>query len=98
VNGIQQILIAEWLGEEFNGARFLSAHRHGDIAVARDKNDRNVHVGRSQLALKIEPAFPPGNLTSSIRQLGAVRSLPLQKFARRAEELDSEAHRADQAF
>jgi hypothetical protein len=37
VNGIQQILIAEWLSEEFNGSRLLGPHRHGDIAVARDK-------------------------------------------------------------
>jgi len=28
LNGIQQILITQWLGEEFNGARLLGPHRH----------------------------------------------------------------------
>src|ERR1700728_3992635 len=58
LKGIQQILIAEWLVEEFNGARFFGPHRHGDITVTRNKNDRNLDVSRNQLALKIQPAPP----------------------------------------
>jgi len=58
VNRIQQILVAEGLGQEFDGSRFHCPYRHADIAVAGDKDDWNVDIGLSQLTLKIESAFP----------------------------------------
>ncbi len=39
---IQQILVAKWFGKERNGARFYGPHRHGDIAVTRNKDDWKV--------------------------------------------------------
>jgi hypothetical protein len=53
-NGIQQILIAEWLGEKFDGSSFHSADTHGNVAMAGDKDYRNTGVSGCELALKIE--------------------------------------------
>src|SRR5215468_11229102 len=40
LNSIQKVLLAKWLGEEFNRASFHSLHRHRDVAVAREEDDR----------------------------------------------------------
>ncbi len=53
-NRIQQILIAEWLGEEFNCPSFDSANTHWNVAMASEKNYGNTNVSRCQLALKVE--------------------------------------------
>src|SRR5215475_14024957 len=44
LNSIQKVLLAKWLGEEFNGASFHGLHRHRDVTVAREKNDRNIDL------------------------------------------------------
>src|SRR5690348_7097001 len=41
-NSIQQILVAEWFGEEFNGSSLHSSNTHGNIAVAGDEDDRHI--------------------------------------------------------
>src|SRR5271168_2980872 len=43
-NSIQQILIAEWLSEKFDGSSFHSADTHWNVAVAGEKDDRNTSV------------------------------------------------------
>src|ERR1700756_4974490 len=53
-NSIQQILIAEGLGEKFDGSSFHSADTHGNVAVAGEKDYRNTSFFRCELALKIE--------------------------------------------
>src|SRR5580704_15751208 len=53
LNRIQQVLVAERLGQELDGSRFHGSHRHGDVAVAGDKDDGNMNTSLSQLALKI---------------------------------------------
>ena len=58
LNRIQQILIAEWFGQEFDRPRLHGPHGHGDITVAGDKYDRNANVSLGQLVLEIEPADP----------------------------------------
>src|SRR6266404_4937234 len=53
---VQQIAAAEGLGKEFHGSRFHRAHRHQDVAMSSNENDRNVASRLSQLALKIHAA------------------------------------------
>src|SRR6516164_143415 len=55
-DGIQEILIAERLGEEIDGARLHRSYRHGDIAMGGDEDDRDLDIGIDQLGLEIEPA------------------------------------------
>src|ERR1700694_2006155 len=44
LNRIQQILIAEWFGQEFDRSRLHCPHRHWDITVSADKYERNADV------------------------------------------------------
>src|SRR5262245_32548875 len=52
--GTQQSILAQWLGQEFDGARFHGPYSHRDIAMASDKDDRHVASigGDSFLQLK----------------------------------------------
>src|SRR6266852_8548543 len=54
LNRIQQILIAEWFGQELDRSRLYCPHGHGDIAVAGDKYDWNANVSLGQLALEVQ--------------------------------------------
>src|ERR1700733_8793441 len=49
-NSIQQILITEWLGEEFNRPSLHGANTHRDVAMAGEKDDRNINLPGGQLA------------------------------------------------
>ena len=53
-NSIQQILIAEWLGEEFDCPSLHGANTHWNIAMAGEKNDGNMNVSRCKLTLKVD--------------------------------------------
>jgi hypothetical protein len=58
LNGIEELLITEGLRQELNGATLHRLHRHRDVAVPCDEDDRKFPVHRSELALKIETALP----------------------------------------
>src|SRR3974377_2143828 len=55
---IQEFLIAERFGKEFNGASLHRLYRHGDVAMCREEDDRKLLVRLRELTLKIEPASP----------------------------------------
>src|SRR5262249_6161495 len=57
-NGVEQLLLAEWVRQEFDRARFHGPDRHGNVAVAGDEDDRQLRVRLDELALQIEPAQP----------------------------------------
>src|ERR1700688_622444 len=54
IDSIQQVLVAERLGQELYGPRFHGPHRHGYIAIAGDEDYRNRDTRVSQLALKVQ--------------------------------------------
>src|ERR1700722_6499625 len=56
-NGVQEVLIAERLRQELDGAALHRVHRHWNVAVPGDEDDRQVPVGCGKLALKIETAL-----------------------------------------
>ena len=58
IDRIEKVLLAKWLGQELNGASLHRLHRHRDIAVSGNKNDRELDIGCSQLALKFQTARP----------------------------------------
>jgi hypothetical protein len=51
LNRVQEILIAEGLGKEFRRPGFHSPHRHRDVAVTSDEDDRKFDPMRGQFAL-----------------------------------------------
>src|ERR1700731_2692296 len=51
LNRVQKILIAEGLGKEFRRPGFHGAHRHRDVAVTSDEDDRKFDPIRGQFAL-----------------------------------------------
>ena len=53
-NSIQKILITEWLRQEFDGPSFHGANTHRNVAVAGEKDYRDINFPRCQPALKIE--------------------------------------------
>jgi hypothetical protein len=53
-NSVQQVLVAEWFGQKFNGASLHRSNTHGNIAVTGDEDYRHMAVSRRKLALKIE--------------------------------------------
>src|SRR5262249_52028519 len=58
LNGVEKILIAERLGQKLNGAPLHRLHRHRDVAVPGDEDDREFPVYRGELTLQIEAALP----------------------------------------
>src|SRR4051794_40439072 len=55
-DGVQQILIPKWLGEEIDGAGLHRLYRHRDIAMPGHEDDRNLDIGLGEFALDIEAA------------------------------------------
>src|SRR5262245_34457861 len=53
LNGLEEILIAERLRQELDGATLHRLHRHRNVAVAGDEDEREVPAGRGEFALKI---------------------------------------------
>ena len=54
MDGVQKVLLLEWLGQEIHGAGFHGARRHRDVAVRGDKNNRNPDSDRLQLFLNLQ--------------------------------------------
>jgi len=54
-DGGEQNIVAERLGQELDGSRLHRLHRHRDIAVTSDENDRQVSPVAESM-LQIEPA------------------------------------------
>src|SRR6202047_2719395 len=53
---VQQVLIAERLGQKLDRSSLYRLNGHRDIAVSGDEDDRNVNIRRRELSLKIETA------------------------------------------
>jgi hypothetical protein len=96
VNGIEELLIPERLGKEFDGAAFHRLDRHGDIAVSGDEDDRKLPLRCRQLALKIKTALT-GQSHVENQAGGASRRIGLEKVGNGREELRVDTDRPQQA-
>jgi len=54
VDGVQEVLVPEWLGQELHRAGLHGLDTHRDVAVAGDEDDRDPVAGRRQLALQLQ--------------------------------------------
>src|SRR5262245_54350540 len=94
---VQQVLIAEWLGQEFDRASLYRPDRHRDVAVPGDEYDRNMNVGRRELPLKIETASA-GQPDIEHKAGRPFRAPIFHKFRYRGQRLDLQAHGTQQTF
>jgi hypothetical protein len=53
-NGIQEILVTDWLSKKFDRSGFDSTHAHWNIAVPSEKDYWDANISRRKLALEIE--------------------------------------------
>src|SRR5262245_47438509 len=90
LDGIKQLLLAQRLGQELDGAGFHGSHRHGNVAVRADKYDWKVDVRFLQCALELQTARPR---QSDVKHDAARRipTLAIKKLLRRPECLHLEA-------
>src|SRR5262249_13158530 len=58
LNGIKKVLVTERLRQELNGPTFHGLHRHGNVPMPCDEDDREVPVGRGEVTLKLETTSP----------------------------------------
>ena len=84
INGVEQVLIAKRLGQEFDRAGLHGAHRHRDVAVPGDEDDREVEPRLRDFALEIEPA-QARHADVEHQAAGRVGPLEAQEFLRRGE-------------
>src|SRR5207245_3975892 len=95
LDGVQQVLIAERLGQELDRSSLYRLDGHRDVPVSGDKDDRNVNIRRRQLSLKIETTSP-GQPDIEHEASGAVRAPLVQEFGNRSQGLGLHADGSDQ--
>ena len=83
-NGIEKVLFTQWLGEELDRAGLHGFHRHRNIAMTGNEDDRGVDLRPRQFGLEIETAQSrQPDIQNQAAQL--VAAAALQEFGGRAE-------------
>src|SRR4029077_10697929 len=97
LHGVEELLIAERLGQELNGTTLHRLHRHGNIAMACDEDDWDLSVRRSELALKIKAA---SSRQSDVEHQanGTIRRVGLTKLGDGRKQLSIQAERSQQTL
>ena len=96
MNGVEKGLITKRLGKKLDGTAFHRLHRHGDVAVSGDEDDRNLPFRRRELALKIKAALT-GQSDVENQAGGAIRRIGFEKVGNRRKELSVDTDRPQQA-
>src|SRR5215469_13808736 len=94
-NGIEQILVAEWLRKEFDCPGLYSVNTHWDVAVGCDKYDRNLNVSCCKLALKIE-STQSGQSDIQDEATGRIWQLSKREGVNRVKGLSLQIHGAEE--
>src|ERR1700730_2617674 len=93
---IEQILIAEWLGQELDRSVLHRLDRHRDVAIAGDEDDRELDVRGGELSLKIKTAS--SGQPDIEHQAGRPgRPAVLEEFIYRSEQLRLQPDGSEQA-
>src|SRR5580693_3090207 len=91
MDGVQKDLPSEGLGEKLHGARLHSFHRHGNVAVACDKDNRYAHIAGGQVALKVETT-DSGQSHIQHEAGGRIRARGDEELLGRTESLCAQTH------
>src|SRR3981189_1838677 len=91
VNSIQQVLVPERFGQKFHRTGFHGPHRHRNVSMTGDKDDRYPNSRVRQFALKVQTV---DSWESHVQNQATwtVRTLAAQELLRRPEGLGSQAH------
>src|SRR5712675_732386 len=95
LNRFKQILLSEWLCQEFNCATLHRLHRHWNVAMSGDEDDRQSSFGACQFALQFEAALA-GKPHVKHQASGSFWQIGRAKFAHRPEQADPKARRSKQ--
>ncbi|MNN04850.1 hypothetical protein D3C81_1175890 [compost metagenome] len=92
---VEQVLVADRLGQEVLGAGLHRRHGHRNVAVAGHEDDGDVDAHLGQPGLEVEPARPaqPHIEHQAARH---VRHGVVEQFGGRGEQRHPHAHRAEQ--
>ena len=95
VDAVQQVLVAERLLDEIDGARLhcLDGHRH--VAVSRDEDDRQDRVTLVELHLQLQAAHA-GHADVEYEAAGTIVALGIEEFLARFEHLHRQADGLEQ--
>src|SRR5580700_773042 len=97
MDSIQQVLVAEWLGQELHRAGFHGFHRHRNISMTADENDRNPDTRVNQLVLKFQTVYS-GKSYVQHQATWPVRPLSAQELWRGRECFRTQADRLEHAL
>src|SRR5271154_960916 len=93
---VEQILVAEWLGQELDRAALHRPDGHRDVAIPGDEDDWEVDVRGGELSLEVEAASPGQSYIE--HQAGrSVRPSGLEEFIYRSEQLRLQPDGSEQA-
>src|ERR1700688_611594 len=95
LNRFKQILLSEWLCQEFDCAPLHRLHRHWNITMSSEEDDRQLSFGARQFALQLESALA-GKPHVKHQASGSFRPIRREKFTHGAEQADSKARRSKQ--
>src|SRR5271157_876505 len=96
LDGVQQILVAEGLGQELDRATLHRLDGHRDVAVPGDEDDRELDVRGGEFSLKVEAASPR-QPDIEHQAGGSVRPSGLEEFIYRSEQLRLQPDGSEQA-
>src|SRR5882672_1107733 len=94
---IEQILVPEGLGKKFNRTGFHGLHRHRNISMTGDKNNRNSDAGINQLMLKVQ-TVDSGKSHVQNQATWRIRALTAEEFLRCSEGFRTQANRLEHAM
>src|SRR5579864_8121964 len=92
LDSVQQVLVAERLGQELHRAGFHGIHRHRDISMTGYEDDRNPDTRFNQLVLKFQ-AVHSGKSYVQYQATWPVRPLSAQELWRGRECFRTQADR-----
>ena len=72
LNGAEQLLVIEWLGEKLHCSRLHRLHRHWNVAMPGDENDWNAETRVVQLLLKVQ-AIDSGKVYIQNQATGSIQ-------------------------
>ena len=95
LDGVQQILIADGLGQKLYRTGLHRPNRHRNIGMPADEDNRKSDVCFGQLLLKIETTASGQSHIQDQASL-AVQRGGSEEFLNRAEQLDPQAHLSEE--
>src|SRR2546427_5252854 len=97
VDRIQQVLVPEGLGKELHRTGFHGLHRHWNVSMTGDKDDRNPDARVNQLVLKVQTVHSRESYVQN-QATRSVRPLATEEFLRRPKGLGTQADRLQHAL